>query len=141
MRKLTKAQIADKFTNELKHFDVSHPHTLTTIHKWLTSKWNPAIDDRIAVPLDWSHWKTSAAEWTPRGFKHIVILSYASGKFRIFIAGKEYYSDIIQQCWQDRLSHFRQDEISEIIGATSLFELSDYEVKESEPTIYTHEDG
>lgn len=142
MRKLSKAQIADKFINELKHFDVSHPHTLATIHKWLSSKWNPAIDDRIAVPLNWTHWKTSAKEWTPKGFNHIVILSYSTGRFRVFVSGKEHHSDIIQQCWQDGLAKMKQTQINEIIGAPQLFNLSDYEAREDDSTtIYTHEDG
>lgn len=140
-RKLSKVQIADKFCNELKKFGIAHPYTLDLVRKYL-AKWNPAIDSTAAIPAEWEHWKTSTVEWTPKGYAHLVILSSKTGWFRVFIAGNEIYSDIIQQCWQDGLAKMKQSQINEIIEAPSLFNLDDYtKGKGDGTTIYTHEDG
>lgn len=146
-RKLSKSKIADKFTYELgitmdKLFDEKlHPHASALIHKWLCAKWNPAIDAKLNIPMEWDHWKVSTVEWTPKGLGFIVILNDKSGGFRVFIKGREIASDIINQCWQDRLAHMVQSEINEIMGAEGLFDLDEFNRDEGEETVYSHEDG
>lgn len=143
-RKKSKDQITDAIINELsEYFGLGHPHAKALITDWLDKKWHPVEPGHFACSMDYKHPKPSSLDWVETGRIYIVLSNSAHAGLKIWISGKPIKSDVIDQAWQDKLSHLPQSKINEILEAPSLINLADYEAKEDDEntSIYTHEDG